>query len=265
MSMSSILIMKGYRQACVLVLLCLILLLCLIPVIPLRGRAEQLTAEEILAELNKRMNLDEGSYILDFIMTSYEGEESHRAEVRVYLYDEERSIATFLSPERMVNDHYLVIGHNTWMYQEGLHRPIRISPRQKLFGDAGIAETVGINYYREYDVVKLSEDNGYYVLELKARDKKTAYQLATLQVTRGELRLTRIILKALNGQELKELIYDNHRQLAGHEVADITIKNLLHEKDKKTELVYRDIRRKELPEKAFQPLMLDKFRLLIKD
>lgn len=199
--------------------------------------ALSLTPEEILLNLDKKMNL-EWSCIMDFEVITYEGEDSHQARVRVYIYDSKRSIATFLAPERFVNDRYLVVGHNTWKYQEGLRRPIRISPRQKLFGEAGIAETMGIDYYREYKPLGMEEEKEHFILKLKARDSKTAYQMADLYVSGDSLQIERVILKGVNGEPLKELIYHNHREMAGIEVADITVKNLLYERDRKTVLIF---------------------------
>lgn len=131
---------------------------------------------------------------------SYNGEESNTADIKVYLYDKERQIITFTAPQWLRDDSYLVVGYNTRMYRQGLHRPIWISARQKLFGDAGIAETVGINYLHDYKVVKMSEDDLWYMMELTALDKKTAYQQAKLWVTKDGLHLRRAVLKALNGQ-----------------------------------------------------------------
>lgn len=229
------------------------------------GSIMAISPEEILEENYNRQGLGQGSFVMEIKAISYNGEESNTADIKVYLYDKERQIITFTAPQWLRDDSYLVVGYNTWMYRQGLHRPIRISARQKLFGDAGIAETVGINYLHDYKVVKMSEDDLWYVMELTALDKKTAYQQAKLWVTKDGLHLRRAVLKALNGQSLKELDYSNYHQIDGHEVATIVIKNLLYEKDHKTEIDFISIRNRELPVEAFQPLMMGKFKLLVKD
>ena len=77
--------------------------------------------------------------------------------------------------------------------------------------------------------------------------------------------IKQVILKAITGTLLKELTYSNYRKIGEHELADIAIKNLLQNQDRVTELRYIDIENKKLSAKAFQPLMMGKFNLLIRD
>lgn len=244
----------------------IIYLLVLLVLFGCPGLAETIGPVEALKDVYTRMNLDDDSYIMDLEVTNYiEGADKSKALVRVYLKDGERSVATFLSPERMQNDRYLVIKNDTWMYKEGLKRPIRISARQKLFGNAGIAETIGIDYNQSYQLEDFVREEDTYILDLKARAPVIAYQEARVWVNYQKGQLERVILKGLNGQAIKELIYSNYRQINGHQVGDILIKNLLQEKDKETKVIFKDIRKAELPASAFQPLMLNKFGLLVRD
>ncbi len=222
-------------------------------------------SEVILENIYEKMSLHDGSYIMDLEVISYNDEESNEANIRVYLYDKERSVVAFLSPERLMDNKYLVISNNTWIYEEGLMRPIRISPRQKLFGEAGIAETAGIDYCQDYIISSKNENEEQYILELEARDENTAYQQAKLWISKDEVQINRVLLRALNGQPLKELIYTNYQDINGHQLAEVEIRNLLYEKEKKTVLRFTGVRDKDLPAEAFHPLMLSKFKLLVRD
>ena len=228
---------------------------------PVMGR----DAQQILEDIYERQGLGAGSFVLDLQVDSVDGKETYTAYVRVYLHATKKQMVTFTKPERLTNQSFLVIATNTWMYQKGLNRPLRISAQQKLFGEAGIAETAGIDYLHDYRVVKMEETATHYQLELQALDKKAAYQQAKLWVDKDRVVVEKIILFALNGQPLKELLYYNYRLLNGHQIASIEIRNLLYEKAQRTVMNYLSIRGRELPEGAFDPLMMSKFQLLVKE
>jgi hypothetical protein len=218
-----------------------------------------------LTEIYERQGLGTGSFVLDLQVDSLDGQKTQTAMVRVYLHEAKKQMVTFIQPERLTNQSYLVIDSNTWMYQQGLNRPLRISAQQKLFGEAGIAETVGIDYLHDYQVIELEETATHYQMELVALDKRTAYQKASLWVAKDRVRIEKIVLSALNGQPLKELLYRDYRSLNGHEVATMEIRNLLYQKTKRTVVNYLAIRDQTLPENAFDPLMMGKFHLLVQE
>ncbi len=223
-----------------------------------------MTPEEILKDIRRRNGLGNGSYSIELKMTAYRNQDVSNANIKVYTSGN-KQIVTFTAPEKLTDESYLVNGYNTWMYQQGLKRPIRISAQQKLFGDAGIAEAAGIDYANDYQVVRSTETDLQYQYELKAIDNRTAYQQAGLWIDKNGLLLNKVVLKALNGQPLKEIIYRNHRQLNGHEIADMEVRNLLQEKDNRTIMEYTAITSREIPDKAFDPLMMGKLQLLIKE
>jgi hypothetical protein len=221
--------------------------------------------QQILEEIYDRQGLGTGSFVLDLQVDSVDEKETNTAYVRVYLHATKKQMVTFTRPERLTDQSFLVIASNTWMYQKGLNRPLRISAQQKLFGEAGIAETVGIDFLHDYQVVKMEETDTHYQIELAALDKRTAYQKASLWVLKDQLVVEKTILSALNGQPLKELLYYNYRLLDGHEIASMEIRNLLYEKAQRTVMNYLSIRGRELPETAFDPLMMGKFQLLVRE
>ncbi|HBR27994.1 MAG TPA: hypothetical protein DD789_01005 [Firmicutes bacterium] len=219
----------------------------------------------LLTEIYERQGLGTSSFVLDLQVDFLDGQKTQTAHVRVYLHETKKQLVTFTQPERLTNQSYLVIDTNTWMYQQGLNRPLRISAQQKLFGEAGIAETVGIDYLHDYQVVKVEETATHYQMELVAVDKRTAYQKASLWVAKDRVVVEKIVLSALNGQPLKELLYHNYRSLNGHEIATMEIRNLLYEKAQRTVVNYLAIRGQALPENAFDPLMMGKFHLLVQE
>ncbi len=218
--------------------------------------------KDILTDIYNRQGLaGKGSFELNLKVVSFRGKESNTSTIRVLLNDGKKQLVTFIEPERLKDDYFLVNGYNTWMYQKGLKRPIRISAQQKIFGDAGIAETAGINYLDDYDIIETMENDGMYLMEMKAKDLRTAYQRASIWISKGDIRITKIILKALNGQDLKSLHYNDYQLVDGHEVATIEINNLLQNKNDKTVMEFISIKSRTFAAEIFDPLMMGKIRL----
>jgi hypothetical protein len=224
----------------------------------------ELTPEEIIKNVFDRQGLFNRSYIIDINAISINNKEINHAGVRVYMYSKEKQIVVFTAPEKLRDSSYLVIGYNTWMFEKRLKRPLRISAQQKLFGDAGIAETAGIDYVEDYKILKMNENEATWEIDLKALDPKEAYQQAKIWINRNDLKLKQIVLIALNGRPLKQLEYSDFRLMNGHEMAKIEIRNLLYEKGHKTILEFVDIRDSEIFAEAFDPLMMSKFSALLK-
>ncbi|HBE77501.1 MAG TPA: hypothetical protein DDW65_06910 [Firmicutes bacterium] len=235
----------------------LIAISCLLPNLSLA-----MNPGDILIDIFNRQGLaGKGSFELNLRVVSIQGKENSTSMIKVFFGNGSKQLVTFVMPERLKDDCFLVNGYNTWMYQKGLRRPIRVSAQQKLFGNAGIAETAGINYLDDYDIIKTVETDGEYLMDLKARDQRTAYQLASLWINKDNLQITKIILKAVNGQALKNLHYSNYTLVDGHEVATIEIHNLLQQQDSKTIMEFTAIKSRDYAAEIFDPLMMGKIRL----
>jgi hypothetical protein len=241
----------------VLVFIILLTLSCCFP-----NLSAAINPKNILTDIFNRQGLaGKGSFELDLRVVSIQGKENSTSMIKVFFGNGSKQLVTFVIPERLKDDYFLVNGYNTWMYQKGLRRPIRVSAQQKLFGNAGIAETAGINYLDDYDIIKTVETDGEYLMDLKARDQRTAYQLASLWINKDNLQITKIILKAVNGQVLKNLHYSNYTLVDGHEVATIEIHNLLQQQDSKTIMEFTAIKSRDFAAETFDPLMMGKIRL----
>lgn len=179
--------------------------------IAITSRCYAADPKDVFREAFARQGFDEGSFIFHVKVDTYKGQEVNTAKIRIYFGGVEKQMITLLEPERLKDRLFLVIGYNTWMHQKGLKRPIRISGQQKLFGEAGIAETAGINYLDDYGIIQVREDEEEYLYELQALDPRTAYQRIQLWIGKNDLNLKEALLLAVNGKPLKRLRYYNHR------------------------------------------------------
>jgi outer membrane lipoprotein-sorting protein len=226
------------------------------------GEESNQNVKQLLSKFfNNQGIAGKGSFVMDFNVVSIQENSKSEAKIRVFFLSGSKQLVTYLEPERLKDNYYLVNDHNTWMYQTGLQRPLRISAQQKLFGQAGIAETAGIDYCNDYNINGVIDSADRYYITLSAKDSKTAYQHAMIIMRKSDSKIEKILLKAVNGSPLKELAYSDYKQLNGHEVELMMISNLQQEKGKKTSIEFAQIQKKPLPIEAFDPLMMGKFKL----
>jgi hypothetical protein len=56
------------------------------------------------------------------------------------------SLAEYLEPLRSKGSRILQVGRNMWFTKPGLRKPVAISPRQRLTGQAAIGDIAATNY-----------------------------------------------------------------------------------------------------------------------
>ena len=90
------------------------------------------------------------------------------------------SLGEYISPSRIKGQKILIKDRNMWFKKPGLRKPVSISPRQKLMGNAANGDIASTNYAGDYKASLISESvdlNGLncYLFDLKSQDKKTTY------------------------------------------------------------------------------------------
>lgn len=84
-----------------------------------------------------------------------------------------------LAPPKYRGNKILMLNTNMWFYKPGLSKPVPISLRQKLMGDAAYGDIASTNYAEHYNAIRLSDDvvNGKecYVFDLRAKAEKVTY------------------------------------------------------------------------------------------
>jgi hypothetical protein len=89
------------------------------------------------------------------------------------------AVAEAIAPARSKGEIMLFNDRNIWFFKPGLKKPVAISPRQKLMGQAANGDIASTNYARDYDgTIAGSEkiDNqDAWKLDLKAKTKNVTY------------------------------------------------------------------------------------------
>ena len=92
---------------------------------------------------------------------------------------DESSVAETQEPPRFKGSKLLQVDRNMWLTKPGLSKPIPISPRQRMSGQASNGDIAATNYAGDYDAQLRGEETidseRCHVLELTAKHKRTTY------------------------------------------------------------------------------------------
>lgn len=92
---------------------------------------------------------------------------------------DDSSVAETQEPARFKGSKILQVERNMWLTKPGLSKPIPISPRQRMSGQASNGDIAATNYAGDYDAqmngAATLDGEACYVLDLSAKHKRTTY------------------------------------------------------------------------------------------
>ncbi len=203
------------------------------------------------------------SYVVRVRITTYESgkaDEEHLYAVSQKGYD--KSHVEFLSP-REKGRFLLMLGDDMWVYLPDTSRPVRITPLERLTGNASNGDVARTNYAYDYDATYLrSEKNGgveCHVLELIARRKGSTYHRIVYWVRAGDARPVKAEFYLTSGKQIKSATFDEYREESGRtRLVRMTIYDQIR-KNSHSVIDYSHFEPRELPDKLFHQGRLDRF------
>ena len=169
-------------------------------------------------------------------------------------------LVRFTNPSKMKNQMILMKNRIMWFIRPGLSKPVSISPRQKLMGNAANGDIASTNYVYDYVAALQEEDkhNGEdcYILDLKALSKQVTYDRIKYWVSKSSLTGVKAEFYTVSGKLFKtaELKYDNSLRIDENTVipfvSELIIRDAI-QKDEVTTLFYSNIKSEKLPDSTF--------------
>ncbi|MES2130400.1 MAG: outer membrane lipoprotein-sorting protein [Pseudomonadota bacterium] len=184
--------------------------------------AAQASAHDIDAILKKSdaFRLAEGSSQVETLVQTFkDGQPDKERRYQVLVKPGRKSLVLFRSPGE-TGQKVLMSGDDLWMLLPGSARPIRITPLQKLLGDAATGDIATMTLAGDYsgEVVRELDVDGVPCLELdlKAVRKSISYQRIVLQVAKRDFHPVHADLFAESNRRLKQARYtlDAHNQVS---------------------------------------------------
>lgn len=121
-------------------------------------------------------------------------------------------LADFQAPNKVKGQKLLMLGRNMWFMKPGLSKPVPISPRQRLSGQASNADISSTNYVGDYSAVMVGEESfggePCYVLDLTAVNTQVTYPKIKYWVSKGKLLGKKAEFIATSGKVFKEATFE---------------------------------------------------------
>ena len=174
----------------------------------------------------------------------------------------EKTYVEFMSP-REKGRHLLMLGDDMWVYLPDTSRPVRITPLERLTGDASNGDVARTNYAVDYAPVYLrSERVGAVdcnVLELTAKRKGATYQRIVYWLRTEDARPVRAQFYLTSGKHIKSATFDQYEQSGGRLLLHkLTLYDEIRHNSHSV-LEYTGAAQRSLPDKLFYQGRADRF------
>ncbi|MGA9069828.1 MAG: outer membrane lipoprotein-sorting protein [Terracidiphilus sp.] len=203
------------------------------------------------------------SYVLKVKITHFEsGKEDESKLYEVSQKGTEKTYVEFLSP-REKGQHLLMLGDDMWVYLPDTSRPVRITPLERLSGDASNGDVARTNYAVDYTADYLRTEKvgaeNCHVLELKAKRKGSTYQRILFWVRVTDARPVRAEYYLTSGKHIKSATFDDYFMVDGKPILHrwTLYDEIRH--NSRSVLEYSNIAPRELADKLFYQGRTDRF------
>lgn len=178
----------------------------------------------------------------------------------VYLKPGRRSLVLFRSAGE-AGQKVLMLDDAFWMLMPGTHRPIRITPMQKLLGEASTGDVTTLTWSEDYSGKLMDANyNGEYCavpckqLELTSIRKGTSYQRIELWLDKNDVPLyARLFLQS--GRLAKEARYQLGQINGKPRITAMMLFDSINT-SKRTDIEYQSMQPSEIPDKFYNPTYL---------
>src|SRR5574343_322194 len=182
----------------------------------------------ILKKTDAFRQADSSAQIETLVQTYKNGEPDKEKRYQVLIRPGGKSLILFRSPGE-VGQKVLMSGDDFWMLLPGSARPMRITPLQKLLGDASTGDIATMTWSGDYDGSITSETScagqPCLELELTATRKTLSYQRVVLHVAKQDYRPLHADLYAASGRKLKQASYHIEQRDGRPSVTRITLRD----------------------------------------
>jgi outer membrane lipoprotein-sorting protein len=220
-------------------------LLVALPVYALDGTA-------LLKQLDRNLNPESFEMYRKLINVEPDGK---KKEYTLYSVKKgtDKIAALFLAPASEKGRSTLRLGENMWFYIPNVGKPIRITSLQSVVGGVfNNSDILQLDYAAEYDVEKVEEKGGEYLLYLKAKTKTVAYDRLKIWADKGKVLPTKVECLTEANMLIKTLYFKDHKDFGGGIVRPAVIEtdSPLY-KGYKSVLIYAKVKQRTFKDEVF--------------
>ncbi len=128
------------------------------------GDAAAVDAQKLLAASDAIRNPDRSFGLTTTLIEYHNGRQTDASTLQIYAKAEQssgqyRNLIRFLAPARDADKLMLKSGNNLWFYDPASQASVRISPRQRLLGQAANGDVVTVNLAKDYRAQTAGEED----------------------------------------------------------------------------------------------------------
>ncbi|CAH1905069.1 conserved exported hypothetical protein [Candidatus Nitrotoga sp. HW29] len=196
--------------------------------------------------------------VWDIALTSRDGIKVDEPQALVVKVADDSSVAEVLEPVRSKGSKILQVGRNMWLTRPGLSKPIPISPRQRMSGQASNGDIAATNYAADYEAQlnanETVEGEECYVLDLSSKHKRSTYDKIRYWISIKRGVGVKAEFKSVSGKLIKtaNFTYHNIIEYEGKRIPFIS-KMIIHDAliDAETTMEFSTVRVKKVPASEF--------------
>lgn len=210
-----------------------------------------------------RMNGDAAARIISQVSLYKAGELDKTRQYNVYSRPNRESLVVFKSAVE-AGQKMLMLQDNFWLQMPKSRRPIRITPMQKLLGDASVGDISSLTWSEDYqgqwraNESIVDENNTHYtshLIELTAKTKGASYQRIELWLEQDTGFPIKANLYLRSGKLAKQAYFTRGIRNEALAVTAMTLLDAI-QADKKTVIEYQSITPWQLDDKFYNPSFL---------
>jgi outer membrane lipoprotein-sorting protein len=194
----------------------------------------------ILERVDRQRN-PHPSFSMDVELTAFTGAKSETQKFRVYGRGSDRSVVEFTWPQPEKGKYLLMLREAMWFYLPSASRPIRISPLQRLMGQASNGDVARTSFGVDYTATEATDDGTAWRLALAAKDPAVAYARIDLWVDKSSYEVQRADFYVTSGKLIKRAHYSTNQ---------IEIEDLLRTGNR-TVMRYSNLTARDNPDRMF--------------
>ncbi len=179
------------------------------------GPAMAIDGTQLLKEIDRNLNPESFEMYRKLINVEPDGKKKEFT-----LFSDKKGAdkiaALFLEPASEKGRSTLRLGDNMWLYIPNVGKPIRITSLQSVIGGVfNNSDILQLDYAAEYDVEKVEESGGEYLLQLKAKTKTVAYDRLKIRADKNKKLPTKIECLTEAGMLIKTLYFKQVKDFGG--------------------------------------------------
>ena len=239
------------------------------------SRAETPTGQDIIAAVNAARTPGQAFRVMDMLTEYDNGQPRNSMRLVIFVKQnkntlEYNNLVRYVEPVRDVGKMVLMNGSNMWFYDPSSKASVRISPQQRLLGQASNGDVATVNLAKDYTATLLGEEKlldadrqnrDCWHLDLKAATDQAIYSHVEYWVEKGTYRQVKGKFYSDSGRLLKIAYYHKFEPMLGRIAPAETIVIDAVNQNLVTTMAISEMRAQEVPDSWFQRDFLPRLKI----